>query len=221
MKIDFTGKNILVTGHSRGIGKVIYDSFKKSGGNVIGVSSAEIDFVDSLKTEIYAKELCLRIKFDILVNCAGINEISFSSSNSIGQIEQINKMMNVNFYAPFIFSRAVLENMMIKEHGRIVNIGSIYSSQARTQRLGYISSKHALLGLTRSFSADFSDRNIFSNMVSPSITYTEMTAKMMDDHEFSKVNPIYPSDIAPMVLFLCSENNTSITGQNIIIDANV
>lgn len=215
MKIDFTGKTVLVTGHSRGIGLAIYDLFKANGATVFGVSSNEVDFSDLTKTMMYAKELCNRIGFDILVNCAGINMVQ-----PIVSISDTQKIMNVNFHAPLIFANAVCDNMVDKNWGRIVNIGSIYSEKAKSNRIGYVSSKHALLGQTRCLSMELYKYGILVNMVSPSVTDTDMTESIMGIEKY-KIQMLQPIEIANTVVALCSKYNTAITGENIIVKGGI
>ncbi len=214
MKIDFIGKKVLVTGHSRGIGKAIYDMFKENGATVFGLSSSECDLYNLNDVKLLFNYL-KNLDIDILINCAGVN---WKNSIENVSVEEIMKMMNVNFYTPIILCQSVIENMKKKKWGRIINIGSIYANSARDNRLGYISSKHALLGATRSMAEDLKEYGITVNMISPDVTDTDMTRTMLGA-QANEMELLSVEKIAKKVLVACSPLNDRTTGINSIVNS--
>ncbi|MDP3735446.1 MAG: SDR family NAD(P)-dependent oxidoreductase [bacterium] len=245
MQFDFTGKIIIVTGGTRGIGKSIAEHFAALGGEVIAtgtdldrLSAAQgltfrrerranyfhLDFLedgscDSFVTEV---EECYG-RVDILVNNAGINEVGAIGETSTVDFENV---MKVNVTGPLQLLQETSVMMKKNGYGRIVNVASIFGVVARDKRVSYITSKNALIGLTKAAAVDLAPYNILVNAVSPGFVATEMTKRMLADPRerdalLAKV-PLRrcaePDEIAKVVLFLTSDLNTFITAQNIIVD---
>jgi len=216
---DFKGKNILVTGGSGGIGKSIVNLFSQYKGKVISINSNHADF--SKNDDIY-QMLNNLPEIDICVNCAGINKI-----NSLGNIQEkdFDKIMQVNVKAPFLISQYVSKFMKKRGKGKIVNIASIWGDKTIEERLCYTTSKSALIGMTKTLAVELAKDNIQVNTVSPGFTDTKLTRTILSDNQIKKLlskvpmnRMANPYEIANIVVFLCSELNTYITGQNIIID---
>lgn len=223
MIINFSKKNILVTGHTRGIGLAIFNQFQKLGGNVEGVSSKDVDFEDTEKLFVFFEKLLSEMQFDIVINCAGTNEINYIQD--IDFESEYRKIMKINTDTPFIISKMVIPSMIQNGFGRIINIGSVFGTVTREKRAVYTMSKHALIGLTKTLSVEVAKHNILVNTVSPTSIHTELTERILgnDGMEDMKTKiPIgrlaKPEEIANIVMFLCSDYNTYLTGQNIIVD---
>jgi len=110
-------------------------------------------------------------------------------------------------------------------YGRIVNIASIWSIKSRPGRTAYTITKSGIVGLTKTSSIELAPYNILVNAVSPGFTMTELTMRTLPEKEFNELKSIVPaqrfaepSEIAKTVLFLVSDLNTYLTGQNIAID---
>ena len=217
---DFNEKIAVVTGASRGIGKAIATKLENYNCEVIKLSSRDIDFLDK-NIEQKIKDFADKIEIlDILINNAGINIIeNIDESNP----ESFKKVLQVNLYAPYLMSTILSKK--IRDNGRIVNISSIYSVVGAEGRLHYMTAKAGLNGLTRNLAIELGKRNILVNSVSPGYTMTDLTIRCLGEDgikEKSKLIPIgrlaKPEEIANLVVFLVSDFNTYITGQNIIID---
>jgi len=109
--------------------------------------------------------------------------------------------------------------------GRIVNIASVWSEISKANRSLYTTSKTGLIGFTRAVAAEYASSNILINSVSPGFTNTELTEQSLSSDEIIQLSKQIPAErfaepfeIAKVVLFLCSDLNTYITGQNIVID---
>jgi len=115
--------------------------------------------------------------------------------------------------------------MISQDYGRIINISSIWGNVSRPKRVIYGVSKAGLNGLSKSIAVEYGNKNILSNSVSPGFTQTELTKKTNTEKEIEEIADKIPlkrlastNEIAKTVEFLASENNTYITGQNIIVD---
>ena len=139
--------------------------------------------------------------------------------------EDLDRITAVNYTAPYLISRAASRVMLRGGGGRIVNIGSIWSLVTKPGRSAYSASKAGLAGMTRSAAVDLAREGVLVNCVSPGFVLTDLSRSTMSESErrtLAEVVPVgrfaEPAEIAPLVLFLCSDANTYITGQNIAID---
>jgi len=242
MELDFSGRRALVTGGSRGIGAAIVDALANAECEVIATgtdasaladaqAAAEsagkkvryqlADFSTSASMDMFAEKMASE-RLDILVNNAGINRHA-----SIGELSMSDwdDIIGVNLRAPTVLCRAIAPAMASRGYGRIVNIGSIFGNVSRTRRVAYATSKFGILGLTRTVSLDYANRNVLSNLVSPGFIDTEMTGRMLSPSERQELTATVPmarlgrpEEIAVVVLFLASEANSYITGQQVIVD---
>ena len=222
MNLDFQNKVVVITGASRGIGKSLMLKFQSEGAQVLGLSSKDYD----LSTREDIKSLALHLaglpKIDILINNAGINKINDIKDISLNDYDNV---MRVNVEAPFLLSQAVIPKMIENKSGRIINITSIFGHCTKEQRMSYTTSKYALSGMTKTMSVELAPHNIMVNSVAPGFTETDLTRQVLGQagmEEVSEQIPMkrlaQPREIADVVMFLASDNNSYLTGQNIIVD---
>lgn len=241
ISIDLSGKTALITGATRGIGRAIADEFIEAGANVIltGTKQSEIDQLNSKnenqavkwlaadfsttgKIESFINVLKNTKAIDICVSSAGINIIKpFDEVSN----KEYDRLISVNLSAPFSIVQSIIPNMKKQDYGRIVNIASIWSKISKSGRSLYTTSKTGLVGFTRSMAVEYASSNILVNAVSPGFTLTELTQQSLSDDEMKSLSSqipmgrfAEPREVAKTVLFLCSDLNTYITGQNITID---
>jgi 3-oxoacyl-[acyl-carrier protein] reductase len=242
MKLEFSGRRALVTGGSRGIGAAIVDALLDAGCEVIatGTDTRKVaeaqkaadaenkplryevaDFSSAGGMETFAEKMGLE-KLDVLVNNAGINRLATVGELSMHDWDEI---VAVNLRAPTALCRSIAPQMADRGYGRIVNIGSIFGNVSRSRRVAYTTTKFGLLGLTRTVSLDYASRNVLSNAVSPGFIDTELTRRILTPaqrEELAATTPMgrlgQPEEIARVVLFLASEANSYITGQQLIVD---
>ena len=232
--MNFSNKKVIITGASRGIGKSIARAFKLKGANVFGTSTSNKfcdkyicdEWVIEDFTELQQIHKCVDIikiiEPDILVNNAGINKIS--SFLDI-KFEDFLSIQQVNLHAPFLITQAVIPYMVKKKWGRIINISSIWGKISKEFRASYSSSKFALDGLTLSIAAEYSKNGILANCIAPGFIDTDLTRQMLSEEQIQSLVSLVPikrlgkvEEIVKFVLWLSSEENTFITGQNISID---
>lgn len=170
---------------------------------------------------------------DILVNNAGFQHISPIASFPEDKWQQ---MLSVMLTAPFLLTKYVWQGMQQKQWGRIVNIASIHGKVASANKVAYISAKHGLIGLTRTSAIEGGAAGITANAICPAYVKTPLVdnqikaqaqAHNISEHEVIEeimLKPaaikklIEPDEIASMVLYLCSDMASSVTGSSWDID---
>jgi len=215
-------KYILITGSSRGIGKAIKEVLEKNNEYICLTPNREVLDLNNQKS--VDKYLVNISKYNIygLVNCAGINIIG--DINSIEDV-QIDNMFNINLKTPLKLIKAVSKIMKENNCGKIVNISSIWGIRSKEYRTLYSSTKFALNGITKSLARELGRYNILVNSIAPGYINTEMTQQNVSKEEQLKIKETIPlnrfgepEEIAKLVEFLISENNSYITGETITID---
>ena len=115
--------------------------------------------------------------------------------------------------------------MKKNKYGRIINVSSIWGTKTKEQRTSYTTSKAGLIGMTKTMSVELAKYNILVNSVSPGFTSTELTKSILSEGDIKQLSEQVPlgrfasvDEISKDVLFLCSDLNTYINGQDIKID---
>jgi 3-oxoacyl-[acyl-carrier protein] reductase len=244
MEINFPGKTVLVTGATRGIGKAIAEDFYHAGASLILTGTnpnvidqlnenikkhsierkryIQADFSNDESLQTFLEELSQYDRIDVCVNNAGINRINLVEDTRIEDFDLIHR---VNIRAPFLICRQLAPRMKAANYGRIVNIASIWSIITRPGRSIYTASKFGLDGMSRTLAVELAQDNVLVNTVSPGFTLTELTKTTNTPEEIKEIadqipakRMAQPEEIAKIVLFLASDLNTYITGQNIVVD---
>lgn len=240
----FKGKNIVITGATRGIGKAIAYTLASKGANlVIGYRSSD-DEARNIKEEIeklgvkvilskgdvsdkeYCKSLITTCKeefgtLDALVNNAGITKDGLIMRMSE---EDFMSVIDINLKGTFNCAKEASIVMLKQKYGKIVNLSSVVGVVGNAGQVNYSSSKAGVIGLTKSLAKELGSRGIRVNAVAPGFIETDMTASLNENNkEFIKNNvPLKrlgsAQDVANVVSFLISDESNYITGQVINVD---
>lgn len=242
MKLE--GKNAIVTGASRGIGREIALELARQGANVaVNYAGSEqraaevVNEIKALGREAFAVQadvadgdsVTAMMKqvvdqfgsLDILVNNAGITR-----DNLLMRMKEDDwdAVINTNLKGVFLCTKAVTRQMMKQRNGRIVNISSIVGVSGNPGQANYVAAKAGVIGLTKTSAKELASRGITVNAVAPGFITTDMTDKLTEDlkSEMLKQIPLArlgdPQDIAKVVVFLASEDSRYITGQTLHVD---
>jgi 3-oxoacyl-[acyl-carrier protein] reductase len=239
--MDFTDKTIIITGGTRGIGAAMVNAFCNARANVVVTGTKKtgvetLDVPDSQNNIQYhqldyssaesVKEFISLVKgldkVDVLINNAGVNKIESVTEISLDDWDWINA---VNLRGPFLLTQAASEKMKKQKSGKIINIASIFGVVSKENRAAYSSTKWGLIGFTKAVALDLASFNVQVNAVSPGFVDTDLTRQIIGPENLKQLvetipqgRLAQPDEIAKVVLFLCSDYNTYITGQNIVVD---
>lgn len=211
----------LVTGGSKGIGFAIAEQLKRNGFTVHTPSHEELDLLSQKSITEYVA-VHKNENYDILINNAGINDI-----HDIEYVtdDEIERTMQINLIAPIMLLRAFVPGMKVRQYGKIVNIGSIWSIVSKRGRIVYSATKHGIHGITKTLAVELAEYNICVNTVCPGFTLTELTRKNNSPEQILQISQeipmkrmAEPDEIASVVSFLVSPQNSYLTGQLIAVD---
>lgn len=251
MCIDLKNKSVFVTGASRGIGFGIAEGFAEAGADLAiladddtvheaadKISKAYGRPVRAFVADITDKSAVAKAfseisKLDVLVNNAGLELITPLTDLSDEVDATFARIMDINVRGTWNVTRAALP--LLKTGARIINTASVWSKSAVGEFAAYIASKHAVVGLTRTFARELGPRGITVNAVCPGWVRTVASvrsAKVMATRSKRSEADIFadvvaaqclpglmePQDVAGLYLFLASDLAANITGQAIGVD---
>ncbi len=241
--MSLTGKVAIVTGGAQGIGRAIADGLAASGARIViaDIANAEMaaerypdgigvtvdvsvpEQVDTMAGTV--KERCGTI--DILINNAGIYAALEMRPFEQIPVDEWRKVMDVNVLSMFLTCRAVAPIMKQQGGGKIVNISSGTPFRGVPFLLHYVTSKGAIVALTRSLAKELGPSDIYVNCVAPGFTISDgvkqhpeildALAEVSVSARTLKRDQV-PKDVAGAVVFLCGSGADFITGQTMVID---
>ena len=241
------GKNAIITGASRGIGRGIAKVFAENGANVAFTYSSSVEAAEELEQELTklgvkakayksnaasfeeAQDLIAKVtedfsSIDILINNAGITKDNLLMRMSE---EDFDKVIEVNLKSIFNMTKAVQRTMLKQRNGSIINMSSVVGVKGNAGQSNYAASKAGIIGFSKSMALELGSRNIRTNVIAPGFIETEMTAKLDEKtvQGWRENIPLkrggYPEDIANACVFLGSDLSGYITGQVINVDGGV
>ena len=247
-EFDLTGRVALVTGCSRGLGRIFARALADAGSDLIITSRNPADLGD-FHTEIESiGRQCISLpcdvrdhssiiemvaaateavpKIDILVNNAGCNvrkpalDVTWDDWNLI---------LDTNLRGTFFVSQAVARGMIDRQYGRIINIGSVTSVAGYAGLGPYGASRGGVKQLTMSLADDWGQHGITVNCLAPGWFKTSQNAVMYEDESWVEYltdriplkRPGQPSDLRGAVVFLASEASAYVTGQTLLVDGGI
>ena len=237
-------KVAIVTGAGSGIGQAIALRFAEEGADIsipdvneegaaataesirrLGREALVMKTDVSVSAEVQAsiaKTLEQFGKIDIVVNNAGINLYKFPTEFTD---EEWLRIIGVNLNGVWFYCRYVIDHFLERGQGNIVNIASIGSFQTSYKRVPYMSSKGAVMGLTKALATDLASKNIRVNAVAPGMTETGMTKWRVGSDQYALGNYLIPMgrwgqprEIANAALFLASDESSYVTGHLLCAD---
>lgn len=234
----------LVTGGSRGIGRVICTELAGKGYDVVTCFSHGKDAAQEtvslcreygVRAEAYCCDVAeeadvirlfasIKEEFggvDVLVNNAGITK-----DGLILKMNQkdFSEVISTNLNGTFLCSREAAKHMLRKRSGRIINISSVVGLRGNAGQVNYASSKAGVIGLAKSLARELGGKGITVNAVAPGFIQTDMTAELSDEMkkywetQIPRKRTGRPEDVANAVCFLAAEESDYITGQVIAVD---
>lgn len=241
---DLTGKLVVVTGASRGIGLAMAEGLAAAGADIIGVSASmpasgseaskrvealgrkftpmRVDFSDRTSVTNLASELS-KLDVDILVNNAGTIKRAPAADHAD---ELWDEVLNVNLSAQFVLAREVGKSMLARGKGKIIFTASLLSFQGGINVPGYTAAKSGIAGLTKALSNEWAGSGVTVNAIAPGYIATDNTQALQDDPERS--NAILEripagrwgqgTDLAGATVFLASSAADYVTGITLPVD---
>ena len=163
-------------------------------------------------------------KFDGLIHCAGIEE---TMPLTLYDPDKIKQIFTINVFAGIELLRHFTKKKFSIDGASVVFVSSVMGVLGQPGKIGYCSTKAAVLGMVKASALEFAKRKIRVNAVLPGVVNTPMTQNLfaqIDEENKKQIVAMHPlglgevSDVVPTILFLLSENSKWITGQNLIID---
>lgn len=243
--LDFSGKQIIITGASTGIGKETADLLSSLGAKIILVSLVEEELIEAIKSlygpdhayyaynleniegiEPLMKEIVARHGvFDGFVHCAGIGSVR---PLNLSKYDFMLQVMNINFFSFVEIARCLSKRNAYNKGMNIVGVSALGAFLGNSTKTAYCSSKAAMNAATRCMAKELSTKGIRVNTVAPGVTQTRMLEDFenmdIESDEYRAIKQrqylgiCQPADIANTIAFLLSDMSRMITGSCIAVD---
>lgn len=242
------GKNAVITGCLKGIGRSTMDLFAANGANIwaccqhedaefeshvrelaaennVRITPLYFDLLDPEQVKSAAHAIRdAKVPVDVLVNIAGMTHDALFHMTTM---EQMKKVFEVNFFSQMLLTQYITKYMLRQKSGSVINISSISAIDGNPGQLSYSASKAAIIGATKTLSAELAGSGIRVNAIAPGVIKTEMTEKMppqvlaglMVKSDLKHMG--LPGEVSGVILFLASDLSSYITGQIIRVDGGI
>lgn len=233
-----------ITGGANGIGKVIAERVGHAQGMRVVLLDRDEAGLDRAADELAAQGLDVatqlvdlqdrealpktiaglsrRLPADVLVNNAGV---AIAAPATTYKLEDWDKSLAINLTAPLILTQQCLPHMQQQRWGRIINIASVSGLRAGIGRVGYGTSKAALIAMTQQFAVEVANIGVTVNAVAPSMVRSEMLERLNDPRQIAGMLARIPAgrysephESADAVVFLASDQAGYVTGQTLTVD---
>lgn len=241
-----TGKNAIITGARRGIGRATVEVFAQNGANIwacarkkddrfeadmkelartynVSIFPIYFDVTNDEEMKNAVQEIRKsKLSIDILVNVAGIADES--TSFAMTSIEKMKYTFEVNFFSVTKLIQYVTRLMIRQGGGSIINISSIAGIDGTPAQYEYVGSKAAIIGATKELARELGQYNIRVNAVAPGMIDTDMGGQIAEELKNATLQNVImkrlgkPEEIANTIVFLASDKASFITGQTIRVD---
>ena len=227
-------KTVLITGGSRGIGREMVRLFAKEGYRVAFTYKSSFEAAEKLANETGAlaiaadsaseKDVISAVnetvrqlgKIDCLINNAAVSSFSVFTDISL---DEWNDMLAVNLTGAFLYSKAVIPDMLKRKQGRIINVTSMWGIVGSSCEVHYSAAKAGLIGMTKALAKELGPSGITVNAIAPGVINTDMNKALTkeDMDVLIEETPLMrigeTSDVANAALFLAGEGASFITGE--------
>lgn len=242
---DYTGKTVLITGAATGIGRATALAFASYGASVIigdvdsraretaklieeqgGIGHfVETDVSKAIAVEALVAAAVKRFgKLDVAFNNAGV--LPPTAPLAEQSETDFDRVLNVDLKGVFLCMKYQIKAMLESGGGAIVNTASVAGVVADPGMAPYVAAKHGVIGLTQAAALDYARRGIRVNALAPGLVASAMTERWLNDPVFKQNlmnnspigRPAQPEEMSGMVLFLCSQAASFVTGQVYLVD---
>jgi 3-oxoacyl-[acyl-carrier protein] reductase len=237
---DLSGRTVLVTGGSRGIGRAACLGFARAGADVVVHYRSAATEAESVAAEVRAlgrraqtvqadvtrtdevrRMLGAQSELHVLFNNAGVYPPGTLDSLTA---EEWDAVFAVNARGPFLVTQAALPLLAAADEARVINIGTVMAYRGAPGNLHYVAAKASLIGLTRVLARELAPRGITVNMIVPSMVETETAERdypgisnaIVADQAVRRYEQ--PEDLVGLLVFLASRESAFVTGQTILIE---
>lgn len=243
-----SGKNAVVTGCLKGIGRSTLETFAANGANVwacalirdeefesyckklavdnnVWIKPVYFDLSDQEQVKAGMRQIASdKLPVNVLVNIAGMTKDAIFHMISMEQMKQI---FEVNFFSQMYITQIITKLMLRQQSGSVINISSISALDGSFGQLSYSSSKSAIIGATKTLSIELAEKGIRVNAIAPGVIDTDMVkavpqdtiSRHIDQMSIKRLGKV--SDVSNAILFLASDKSSYITGQIIRIDGGI
>jgi NAD(P)-dependent dehydrogenase (short-subunit alcohol dehydrogenase family) len=236
-----SGRLVVVTGGSRGIGRAIVDRFLEAGDRVVAIGRdpaalatipADTEVCD-VTDEAEVTRVFARLRgADVLVNNAGV---ASSAPLKRTTLSEWHAQLEVNATGVFLCTRAILPHMVTRGRGRVIIVASTAGRVGYRYSSAYVASKHAAVGLMRALATEVAGTGVTVNAVCPAFVRTDMTRRSVErivaatrqeeadvEAALGTSSPVgrllEPAEVAAAVAFLASDDAGAINGQALVLD---